>query len=35
MQFIQGLDDIESIIPEINVDVILKNKEIVFKPSIE
>lgn len=35
MQFINGLEDIESIIPEINVDVILKNKEIMFKPSIE
>lgn len=35
MQFISGLEDVESIIPEINVDVIMKNKEIVLKPSLE
>ncbi len=35
MQFINGLEDLESIIPEINVDIILKNKEIIFKPTIE
>lgn len=35
MQFINGLEDLESIIPEINVDIILKNKEIIFKPTLE
>lgn len=35
MQFLNGLEDIESIVPEISVDVILKNKEIMFKPSLE
>ena len=31
MQFINGLDDLESIIPEINVDVILKNKSLEMR----
>lgn len=34
-QFLNGLEDTESIIPDITVDVILKNKEIIFKPSLE
>jgi dynein heavy chain 2 len=35
MQFINGLEDTSQVIPEINVDIVLKNKEIMLKPSIE
>ena len=35
LQFLNGLEDTESIIPDITVDVILKNKEIILKPSLE
>jgi dynein heavy chain 2 len=35
MQFLTGLDDSDSVLPEINVEVVLKNKMIQFKPSIE
>jgi hypothetical protein len=34
-QFLSGLEDTEVITPEINVDVIIKNKAIILKPNIE
>lgn len=35
VQFLAGLDDSESVLPEIAVEVLLKNKTIQFRPSIE
>lgn len=35
MQFLTGLEDSDTVLPEINVEVLLKNKQIQFKPSIE
>lgn len=35
VQFLGGLEDSESVLPEIGVEVLLKNRTIQFKPSIE
>ena len=35
VQFLAGLDDSESVLPDIAVEVLLKNKTIQFRPSIE
>ena len=35
MQFLAGLEERESVLPEINVDVIMKNRVIQFKPTTE
>jgi dynein heavy chain 2 len=35
VQFLSGLEDTHSIMPEINVDVVLRNKELMLKPSLE
>ena len=35
LQFLSGLEDSESIMSDINVDVVIKNKNIMFKPNLE
>ncbi len=35
MQFLSGLDNSESVLSQINLEVLIKNKVISFKPSFE
>ena len=35
MQFLAGIDEGESVLPEIQVELLLKNRQLQFKPSIE
>lgn len=35
MQFLEGIEDGESVLPEIQVELLLKNKQLQFKPSLE
>ena len=35
LKLLSGLEDSESVLSEINVDVIIKNKNLMFKPNLE
>ena len=34
MQFLAGIEEGESVLPEIQVELLLKNKQLQFKPSL-